>query len=120
MAAKRHSKELLRCIRECHELRPLDGSPAVQHKIPTSTEVFEKFFGDDYAEIEQEMSKHLKGMNYVDPVKTQTHYIVVVAGRVAMTTSPERVKELTRFGGAKVTRYANRALAERAMQQIAN
>lgn len=120
MLAKRHSKDLFRCIRDCSELRPLDGSPAVAHKMPSATDVFEKHFGNEYREIEQELGKHLNKIDYVDPVKTQTHYIVISGGRAVMTTSPEKVKELSRFGGATVKRFANRALAEQAMRQVAN
>ena len=120
MAAKRHSRELYQCIRECHELRPLDGTPAVRNGTLSALEVFESHFGKDYANFEQEMYKHLSKLSYVDPVNTQTHYIVISSGRVVMTTSPEKVKELQRLGRATVKRYPNRATAEREMKKLTN
>ena len=119
MQAQQHSKELYRCIRQCSNMRPLDGSPAVASDSPSATAVFEKFFGDDYADTEQELTQHLSRLDYVDPVLTQPHYIVQIAGQVMMTSSPEKVKELQKMGPAKVSRYPNRPTAEAAFKAIA-
>ena len=120
MMAKRQSKELYRCIRECSTRLPLEGMPGTANNFPSSAEVFEKHFGNDYFKVEADMIKHLSTLNYVDPVETQTHYIVTVAGRVMMTTSPEKVKELQRLGGAKVERYPNRQTAMRVFSKMTN
>ncbi|QDT12170.1 DUF1570 domain-containing protein [Stieleria marina] len=121
MFSRRHQKELFACIRQCSELRPLDGTDLVSQPIATSADVFAKHFGSDYQAIERELHKHLTSLNYVDPVKSQTHFLVVADGRVTLTSSPEKVKEIqraTRFGRARVQKYANRTLAERAMASI--
>ncbi|SMP71511.1 Protein of unknown function [Neorhodopirellula lusitana] len=121
LLSKRHQKELFACVRQCSELRPFDGLDSEPGKLPSSSEVFEKHFGDEYHEIEKELRRHLTSLDYVDPVKSQTHYLVVAGGQVILTTSPERVEEIQRsigVGRAQVRRYSNRAQAEAAMNKI--
>lgn len=120
MLSRQHQKELFACIRQCSELRPLDGTELVTDQVDSASEVFVKHFGSEYSTIERELGKHLTSLNYVDPVKTQTHYLVVSGSRVTLTTSPEKVKELQRhsFGTFRVQKFPNRMLAEQAMAAI--
>ncbi|MGB7347680.1 MAG: DUF1570 domain-containing protein [Pirellulaceae bacterium] len=123
MLSKRHQKQLFACIRQCSELRPLDGTELGSAEAPSSTEVFTKHFGQDFPALESELHKHLSSLNYVDPLTTQTHYLVISNGQVFLTSSPEKVKEIqraNRFGRARVQTYTNRVLAEKAMKSIAN
>ncbi len=97
--SKRRQKELFACVRKCSEFRPMDGLPSsgpevAEQSVPSPEEVFTTHFGDDFSGLEREMIRHLTSLNYVDPVANQTHYIVIAAGRVYMTTSPERVQEI--------------------------
>jgi hypothetical protein len=123
MLSKRHQKELFACIRQCAQLRPLDGTELVTESVPTSVEVFSRHFGKEFAPLEKELYKHLTSLQYSDPVKSQTHYLVVANGQVILTSSPQKVKEIQRsvlIGRAKVQKFANRALAERAMAAMTN
>ncbi len=76
----------------------------VSHSKPFEkepTELFDKHFGDNYAELEQHVGEYLTSKKmlerYVDPIANQTHYVVksvVKRGRafqiqVMKTTSPD-------------------------------
>ncbi|MDA8744292.1 DUF1570 domain-containing protein [Rubripirellula amarantea] len=120
MLSRRHQKELFACIAQCSELKPLDGTDLATTGVVDSDDVFSKHFGDQYSDLEQELKKHLRSLNYVDPVANQTHYLVITGGRVIMTSSPESVKEIQRssFGKVSIKRFPNRAAAELAMQSL--
>ncbi|MCM2373812.1 DUF1570 domain-containing protein [Aporhodopirellula aestuarii] len=120
MLSRRHQKELFACVLDCSRLRPLEGIEQISDQVASPSEVFTKHFGEDYPDIEQEMTKHLMGLNYVDPIKNQTHYLVIYGGTVALTSSPEAVKEMQRRSGGRsqVRTFPNRLMAEKAMAAI--
>ena len=126
MLSKRRQKELFACVRKCSERRPLDGLPSIEpddsgKPISSPEETFTTHFGDDFSGLEREMIRHLRSLNYVDPVANQTHYIVIAGSRVYMTTSPERVQELRKqmiIGNIQVRTFPNRRSAEQAMKAI--
>ena len=126
MLSKRRQKELFACVRKCSEFRPMDGLPSsgpevAEQSVPSPEQVFTTHFGDDFSGLEREMIRHLTSLNYVDPVANQTHYIVIAAGRVYMTTSPKRVQEIRKqmiIGNIQVRTFPNRRAAERAMKTL--
>ncbi|MBB3209423.1 hypothetical protein FHS27_005263 [Rhodopirellula rubra] len=120
MLSRRHQKELFACILDCSKRRPLEGIEGLSVPVESPSEMFTKHFGEDYGDTEQEMNKHLLSLNYVDPVKNQTHYLVISGSSVSLTSSPEMVKDLRRrsAGRFQVRTFPNRTLAERAMAAI--
>lgn len=119
MLAKRHRKELFACVRDCSERLPLEDV-GVTDRAAVSKKQFEKHFGGDYAALEQELGRHLKGLNYIDPVANQTYYLVRVGSQITLTSSPDTVARLRRSGGGRtqVQAFRNRAFAEQAMKEL--
>lgn len=119
MLAKRHRKDLFACIRDCSERQPLDdlgdADPGVDSKG-----LFEKHFGDDFVALETELARHLKSLNYVDPVANQTYYLVRVGAQITLTSSPDTVAKLRRSsrGSFQVQSFPNRFVAEQAMNKL--
>lgn len=122
MLAKMNRKELFACVRECSEWKPLSNLPEAKQPLKSSEEVFTTHFGDEFVELERGLLRHLKQLDYVNPVESQTHYLVVSGLQVSLTTSPERVKQI-RSQASPLTRvqvrtFPNRATAERAMRAL--
>jgi hypothetical protein len=94
LAEKRHNK-YEDYLREVSQLGPLESL------ADGGTQLFEKHFGGEYDELEQELVKHLQSLPYSDPVANQTHYVVQLElddgarmlRRVGVTTSPAAVKQ---------------------------
>ena len=121
MMSKRHQDELFACMREASKLRPFEGTPlgGEAHLKPES--IYRQHVSDSDAEMAVELTKHLRSLNYVNPIDNQTHYVVVAGGRVYLTSSPEKVNEIrsTSIGRFQVKEFPNRITAERAMKSLA-
>ena len=95
--------------------------------------LFKQFFGDNFAQIEDDLLKHLKGLPYVDPVANQTHYVIMLDGQALrsarVTSSPAAVRKWQEETMATMTPaarsqsnfqvlpFANRDLAEEYAKQ---
>ncbi|TWT93002.1 DUF1570 domain-containing protein [Neorhodopirellula pilleata] len=120
MMSKRHQNELFACIRDCSGLKPFEGTALAQGSETDPEAVYRRHITQSDAEIAEELTKHLKSLNYVNPIANQTHYLIVAGSRVYLTSSPERVREIrsTAFGRFQVKEFPNRALAEQAMAEM--
>jgi hypothetical protein len=125
MLARKNRKELFACIRECSEWKPLSSLPDADRSqsLKSSEELFKSHFGDDYGKLEQTLLRHLKQLDYVNPVDSQTHYLLISGTRYyGLTTSPERVKQLQSqahpLSRIQVRAFPNRMAAERAMRAL--
>ena len=120
MMSKRHQDELFACMRAASELRPFEGTPLGEESNLKPESIYRENVTDSDSEIAIELTKHLRNLNYVNPIHNQTHYLVVAGLRVYLTSSPEKVKEIRSTSGGRfqVKEFPNRALAERAMKSL--
>ena len=113
--SKRYRRDFVSLIQAVSALEPLAPPPQ-----PGS--LFEASFGKDYGRLEQEMLQHLRGVDYVDPVANQTHYVIVTqearVRRVLVTASLTRVREIQAQRRAEVRSFPDRATAQRFADQL--
>jgi Protein of unknown function (DUF1570) len=101
--ANEEPKKFQAYLKELNQFEPLD--PAHRKLAGRADPLFVKYFGDDFAAIEQSIQKHLTSKaiqaEYVDPIDNQTHYVVkrsqkqgkAFAISLIITTSPAAAKK---------------------------
>ncbi|PQO42496.1 DUF1570 domain-containing protein [Blastopirellula marina] len=78
--ASRHKLEFDQFMKKVSETRPLEGALALgkDGKVTTNREVFQEFFGSDFAGLERDLVKHLKAQPYDHPFKEFIHFVASV------------------------------------------
>jgi hypothetical protein len=88
--ANRQQAAFFDYLREVSSLQPLDG------ERDDNLSLFQQHFGDDLAELEVNLLKHLAKLPYVDPIANQTHYVAMLntglRRSVMISTSPAAVR----------------------------
>lgn len=84
--------------------------------------LFREHFGNSYDELEVEVVKHLRSQRFVDPIASQTHYVLMIMGdkkEVLITASPQELQRYHRER-AKGKRFAIKAFPNRASAKTAS
>ncbi|MEX2113084.1 MAG: DUF1570 domain-containing protein [Pirellulales bacterium] len=93
--ASRQRAKFQNYLRDVAQLAPLATRGGVAPDDPK--QVFVRYFGADFAAIEDALVEHLKSLPYVDPIANQTHYVVMLRSTtqrsVGITTSPASVRK---------------------------
>ena len=68
-------------LAEMAKTRPLEGAIEITPPgiVQGNATVFEKYFGDDYVELEKKLILHLKKLPYNDPFAAMPHYVAMVS-----------------------------------------
>ena len=66
-------------VSKMSELKPLQGFHVNRSQIPANQRIFEKAFGDDWAETEEELVKHLVRQDFVSPYAKYPHFVALIA-----------------------------------------
>jgi len=94
--ASRKKEKFHAYLREVATLEPLDPRDGPLSEA-RQKEMFTRHFGEDFAQLQTEMIKHVQSLPYVDPVLNQTHYVVMLdtsSMRTAgVTSSPAAVRK---------------------------
>ncbi len=125
--AKNRRDDFFAYLREVSVAKPLD-------KKQDSVTLFEKHFGDDYADMQSRLFKHLAKLPYINPILNQPHSLAVLdignLRRIVITSSPAAVQSWRNENLAaappnarasarlNVRVFANRALAEQAARSL--
>ncbi len=76
--AERRKLQFYTYLREMSQIGPLEGEgrmSLMQGKEPANLELFRKHFNDPMGALEGELVKHMRSLNYSDPIENQTHYV---------------------------------------------
>jgi hypothetical protein len=117
--ARSHRNELRECLQTVSKIEPLQSMP------PGS--LFAKHIGMDYAQVERAMIGYLRTLPYVDPVRNQTHYVMLVKAdprQALITSSPVELESYHRENASKgryqILAFPNRDTAENYVQRWLN
>jgi hypothetical protein len=138
--AKQERAKFNRYVREISELGPLQGNQRTVGRgaIPENIATFQKYFGDDTADLEKKLVTYLKRLPYDDPFAEWPHQAAFVATVVSgkpkreanIFHSPELAERwqretLSRYSAAEqqvakssIQEFANRQQAERAATEF--